>query len=192
MRVNEIFYSLQGEGFHTGTPATFVRLSGCNLKCPFCDTDFKEYTEMTEVEIVEEVCKNPASLVVITGGEPSLQLTYSLVDRLHEAGKIVAVETNGTKHLPYNVDWVTFSPKIAFVGKTGMSVLERANEVKVVFDGEHSISDYGVASRWHFLQPCDTGDKARNDEIVKQCVEFIKKNPKWRMSLQTHKILNVR
>lgn len=192
MRVNEIFYSLQGEGLHTGTPATFVRFSGCNLKCPFCDTDFKEYTEMSEEEIVAEVCKNPASLVVITGGEPALQLTYSLVEKLHRASKIVAVETNGTHRPPMNVDWITISPKQAYVGDIGKQTFHYADELKVVYDNEHEVEDYGIKAQYYFLQPCDTGDEQKNKEIINDCVEFIKKNPKWRLSLQTQKILNVR
>lgn len=192
MRVNEIFYSLQGEGYHTGTPATFIRFSGCNLKCPFCDTDFSEYTEMSEDEIVEEVCKNPATLVVITGGEPSLQLTFSLVDKLHLAKKYVAVETNGTKKLPQNVDWITISPKQTYVGKIATSIYNFADEVKVVFDGEHEISDYNINSDLYYIQPCDTGNEEKNKEIINRCVEYIKTNPKWKLSLQTQKILNVR
>ena len=86
MRINEIFYSLQGEGHFTGTPAIFIRFSGCNLKCSFCDTDHSHYTEMTEEEIVGEACKYPARHVVITGGEPLLQITASLTDKLHGAG----------------------------------------------------------------------------------------------------------
>ena len=111
MRINEIFYSLQGEGFYTGTPSLFIRLSGCNLQCPFCDTEHIPYTDMTEREIIEEAEKCPAKHVVITGGEPSLQLTNSLVEGLHGVGKYVAVETNGMHELPSNVDWITLSPK---------------------------------------------------------------------------------
>ena len=83
MRINEIFYSLQGEGRHTGTPAVFVRFAGCNLKCSFCDTDHSRSVEMTEEEIVEEVRQFPARFVVITGGEPSMQVTASLIEKLH-------------------------------------------------------------------------------------------------------------
>ena len=115
MRVNEIFYSLQGEGYYSGTPAVFVRLSGCNLRCPFCDTRHESGREMSEKEIVEAVGQYPARHVVVTGGEPALQLTESLVDALHAVGRYVAVETNGTHPLPDNVDWVTLSPKSAFV-----------------------------------------------------------------------------
>ena len=192
MRVNEIFYSIQGEGFHTGTPATFVRFSGCNLKCPFCDTDFKHSVEMSEEEIVDAVRENPSIFVVVTGGEPALQLTYSLVDKLHKAGRYVAVETNGTIKLPCNVDWITVSPKKSYLGDIAEPEYKFADEVKVVFDGKHEVDDYGIIASGYYLQPCDTGNEEENRVITEKCVEFIKKNPKWKLSLQTQKILNVR
>ena len=138
MKVNEIFYSLQGEGYHTGTPAVFIRLSGCNLQCPFCDTQHENGTNMAEDEIVAEVAKHPATLVVITGGEPAMQLTASLVESLHLIGRKVAVETNGTLPLPQEVDWITLSPKDAYLGPQAAPVLTRADELKVVYDGEHT------------------------------------------------------
>lgn len=194
MRVNEIFYSLQGEGYWTGTPAVFIRFSGCNLKCPFCDTNHQPYVEMTEEEIMNEVSRYPADLVVITGGEPALQLNNKMIELLHNAEKTVAVETNGTRELPKWVDWITVSPKEPYVGKAGKVILTSADEVKIVFDDkvQHEDPTYGVRADWYFVQPCDTGDKERNKAIMQQCVEFIKKNPKWRLSLQTQKILNVR
>lgn len=192
MRVNEIFYSLQGEGYHTGTPATFVRFSGCNLKCPFCDTDFKSSEEMSEEDIVDAVKDNPSDFVVITGGEPALQLTSSLVDKLHDAGKYVAVETNGTVKLPLNVDWITVSPKKSYLGSVAEPAYNCADEIKVVFDSIHDVDDYGIVASHYYLQPCDTGHEEENKEIINKCVEFIKKNPKWKLSLQTQKILNVR
>ena len=196
MRVNEIFYSLQGEGYYSGTPSVFVRLSGCNLRCPFCDTRHEAGVEMSEEEIVERVgewqgCRH----VVITGGEPSLQLTESLVDALHAAGRYVAVETNGTRPLPPNVDWVTLSPKNAFVDGADV-VLTRANEIKVVYDGLHDpqkqLSTFHFPlSTFLFLQPCDTGDPSRNAQIIAATVDYIKQHPEWRLSLQIHKILNI-
>ncbi|MDE6151784.1 MAG: 7-carboxy-7-deazaguanine synthase QueE [Prevotella sp.] len=194
MRVNEIFYSIQGEGAHSGEAAVFIRFSGCNLCCPFCDTEHLSYTDLTEDEIVSEVAGYPASLVVITGGEPTLQLTPSLVGKLHEAGKTVAIETNGTREVPYNVDWVTVSPKLPFVGHAGALAIKTAQEVKIVFDGTTLYEDpsFGIAASHYFIQPCDTGDEIRNGEIVNQCVEFIKNNPQWKLSLQLQKILNVR
>lgn len=193
MRVNEIFYSIQGEGAHTGTPAIFVRLSGCNLRCPFCDTSHFVHREMTEDKIADEVSRYPAKLVVITGGEPALQLTPTLIVKLHELGKKVAIETNGTMTVPYNVDWVTVSPKSAFVGKAGDVVIKQADEVKVVFDGKTLYADptFGIGAKHYYIQPCDTGDASKNEEILRFCIEFIKANPKWKLSLQTQKILKV-
>ncbi|MBO7074214.1 MAG: radical SAM protein [Bacteroidales bacterium] len=199
MKVNEIFYSLQGEGFNTGTPAIFVRLSGCNLDCPFCDTDHISGKEMTEGEIIEEVSRYKAQLVVITGGEPALQLTESLVEMLHLLGKTVAVETNGTVELPKNVDWITLSPKDAFLGEKATPVLTDADELKMVFsedmckDARPCVSMYANINVKHrFLQPCDTGDASKNKEIIQKTIEYCKEHPEWRLSLQTHKILNIR
>ena len=192
--VNEIFYSLQGEGFHSGTPAVFVRLSGCNLSCPFCDTDHSGCTNMTEEGIAAEVAKFPARHVVVTGGEPAMQLNAALVDALHAIGRFVAVETNGTLPLPDGVDWVTLSPKDLFLGPTARPVLTAADELKVVFDGEHLPPDYSHIAIRHgrYLQPCDTGDPVRNAAITAATVEYIKAHPEWRLSLQIHKILNIR
>jgi len=193
MKVNEIFYSLQGEGYHSGTPAVFVRFSGCNLRCPFCDTQHEEGIEMSEAEIVEAVKTYPASLVVVTGGEPAMQLTEGLVDALHAAGKYVSVETNGTLPLPKNVDWITLSPKDSWVGSQAAPVLSRADELKLLFDGTHEPSLYShIAVAHRFLQPCDMGNDARNAEIMQAAVDYIKKNPAWRLSLQIHKILKIR
>lgn len=193
MKVNEIFYSLQGEGYHSGTPAVFVRFSGCNLRCPFCDTQHEEGIELSETEIVEAVKAYPASLVVVTGGEPAMQLTEGLVDALHAAGKYVSVETNGTLPLPKNVDWITLSPKDIWVGSQAAPVLSRADELKLLFDGTHEPSLYShIAVAHRFLQPCDMGNDARNAEIMQATVDFVKKNPAWRLSLQIHKILKIR
>lgn len=192
MKVNEIFYSLQGEGCHSGTPAVFVRLSGCNLRCPFCDTRHEHGTEMSEAEVVEAVRQYPAHLVVVTGGEPALQLTPSLVDALHAAGRRVAVETNGTRPLPANVDWVTLSPKDAFLGPQAAPVLTKADELKLLFDGVSEPRPYGTIAVAHrYLQPCDSGDTARNARTTAAAVDYIMRHPEWRLSLQIHKILGI-
>ena len=195
MRVNEIFYSLQGEGYYSGTPAVFVRLSGCNLRCPFCDTRHEHCTEMSENDIVSAVKQYPARHVVITGGEPALQLTESLVDALHADGRYVAVETNGTRPLPENVDWVTLSPKSSYVDDAEV-VLTHADEIKVIYDGIHDPNSQLSTLNFQpstllFLQPCDTGDAVRNRQITAATVEYIKRHPEWRLSLQIHKILNI-
>ena len=123
-RVNEIFYSLQGEGFYTGTPAVFLRFSGCNRRCAFCDTDFAAYTEMSAEEIVAKVSEFPARHIVVTGGEPLMQLDDRLVRALKTAGFYIQVETNGSLPAPTGVDWVTCSPKAAPWGIDRIDVLK--------------------------------------------------------------------
>lgn len=187
-RVNEIFYSLQGEGANTGTPAVFVRFSGCNLSCFFCDTDFSSYTEMSVEDIVRAVSAFPAKMVVLTGGEPALQVDKKLVDALHAVNKFLAIETNGTRPLPSGIDYITVSPK-----ETGKLALSEADEVKVVYVGQdvEKYREWISASRY-FLQPCSNevdGILSDNrEEVIRYCLD----HPNWRLSLQTHKILNIR
>lgn len=188
-KVNEIFYSLQGEGYWTGTPVVFVRLSGCNLLCPFCDTDHSGYVGMGAEEIIAEIRNvgSACSRVCITGGEPGLQLDSELVEALHEAGYLIHVETNGTRVLPDGVDWVTLSPKTDVPGLKGNGtvVLEKADEVKVVFLGADVEKWADFPARAHFLQPCSC-------QNTKETVDYILCHPKWRLSLQTHKYLDIR
>lgn len=179
-RVNEIFYSLQGEGFHTGTPCVFIRFSGCNRVCPFCDTDFAAYTTMSVDEILEAVCRYPSRRVVCTGGEPLLQLDDCLVERLHFAGFTIAVETNGSLQVPLGVDWVTCSPKPPHLA------IDRIDELKVLFDGSdpEKIKELLPPSRHHFLQPVSCSNTA-------EVVDYILHHPHWRLSLQTHKLIDI-
>lgn len=182
-KVNDIFYSLQGEGRNTGRAAVFVRFAGCNLRCPFCDTDFAEYTTMSDDEIVAAISRYPARLVVLTGGEPTLQADEALIDALHAAGFEVAMETNGTHLPPRGIDWLTCSPK-------GKSAITRCNELKCIFDAtQDTVDTHGIEADLYYLQPCDVGDAARNEAITQACVEYIKQHPEWRLSLQTHKLV---
>ncbi len=206
--VNEIFYSLQGEGINAGRPAVFVRFSGCNLRCPFCDTDHKAHTMMTAEEIVEKI-KSPRGLLVLTGGEPSLFVDESLIHALHAAGFEIAIETNGTRPLPAGIDWVTLSPKDAFCpGAT--PVLTSCDELKVVFTatdpndpalaalekwesfGHSKSSPLGGTRGGLLIQPCDTGDPEQNAAVTRAAVAWVKAHPLWRISLQIHKILDIR
>lgn len=185
MKINEIFYSLQGEGRHTGTPAVFVRFAGCNLKCSFCDTMHQKGVEMTPQQIIDEINKYPAKFVVLTGGEPTMQVNEKFVDKLHENGFYVTMETNGTLQCPNNIDWITCSPKYRKV------VLKRIDEIKVVYEGQDMEQYNGMVAKEYYLQPCDYKDEAKNQDNINQTINFIKQNPKWKLSLQTQKILNV-
>ena len=211
MRVNETFLSLQGEGYFTGTPTFFLRFSGCNLQCPFCDTQHQSFTEMSEEEIVQEACRHRTRHIVITGGEPALQLTQSLVGKLHEAGFFIQVETNGTLPLPDGIDWVTCSPKTASSvpsqgGMSAPSILERAgvgpHELKVLYMGKNTdpesvlkslppLGGDGGGPRL-YLQPLDVGDEERNRIILRETIDYVMQHPKWSLSLQTHKLLGIK
>ena len=193
-KINEIFYSLQGEGFHTGTPSVFVRFSGCNLRCAFCDTQHHAGTMMSSQEIVNEVNKYPvAPLVVLTGGEPSLFIDEAFVTELKQkTGKKIAIETNGTRPLPSSLDWVTFSPKSAFVGgDLEPCVLKRCDELKVVYLGQDLAQYDEIQTENRFLQPCFCEDEVQRKANMKACVEAVMQNPGWRLSLQIHRVLNI-
>lgn len=178
-RVNEIFYSLQGEGYYTGTAAVFLRFSGCNRRCSFCDTDFAAFTEMSADEIVQAVSAFPARHIVVTGGEPLLQLDDTLVRALRGAGFYIQLETNGSLPVPTGVDWVTCSPKAA------PWAIDRIDELKVVYEGQdvEHIADLLPAHRL-YLQPCSGQNTA-------EVVAYILQNPRWRLSLQTHKLIDI-
>ena len=196
-RVNDIFYSLQGEGHNTGQAAVFVRFAGCNLRCPFCDTEFDSFREMTGEDIVTEMARYPARFAVLTGGEPTLQVDEAFVDLLHQHGFEVAMESNGTRPAPTNLDWLTVSPK-SLPPTPSRRKGRTPDELKVIFT---SAEDVEQQSAWLpflregaggslYLQPCDTGDAERNALITQRCIEYIKEHPQWRLSLQTHKLAN--
>ena len=194
-KINEIFYSLQGEGFHAGTPAVFVRFSGCNLRCAFCDTQHQQGTIMSLQEIVDEVNKYPlAPLVVLTGGEPSLFIDEAFMMELKlKTGKRIAIETNGTRPLPTNLDWVTLSPKSAFEGGNLEScVLKSCDELKVVWLGQDLAQYDEIQTKHRFLQPCFCEDEEQRQTNIKSCVEAVMNHPNWRLSLQIHRGLNIR
>ena len=193
-RINEIFYSLQGEGFHTGTPAVFVRFSGCNLRCSFCDTQHQAGEMLSLQEIVNEVNKySIAPLLVLTGGEPSLFIDEAFVAELKQkTGKKISIETNGTRLLPINLDWVTFSPKSAFEGgDIEPCVLTYCDELKVVYLGQDLAQYDGIEAKYRFLQPCFVENFEQQKANMQACVEAVKRHPNWRLSLQIHRVLNI-
>ena len=193
-KINEIFYSLQGEGYHSGTPAVFVRFSGCNLRCAFCDTQHQDGSLMSAQEIVDEVNKYPnAPLLVLTGGEPCLFINEAFVEELKQkTGKRVAIETNGTRPIPTNLDWVTLSPKTAFRGgDMEPCALKRCDELKVVYLGQDLAQYDDIDAHYRFLQPCYEENEEKRKANMQACVEAVMQNPGWRLSLQIHRILNI-
>lgn len=184
-KVNEIFHSLQGEGAFTGTPMVFVRMSGCNRACPFCDTDFEDYTLLSAKDIVEEAQRYPTERVVITGGEPLLQVDADLIEALHEAGYAIHIETNGTLAVPDGIDWVTCSPK----DKDPRIQPSRVNEVKIVYTGQTAESLQETKRYFHdtklfYLQPC-------SGQNIDETVARVLSTRGWRLSLQIHKLINI-
>ena len=215
-RINDIFYSLQGEGHNTGRAAVFVRFAGCNLRCPFCDTEFDTYREMTVDDIVTAIkaqlqighqTSDFRHLVVLTGGEPTLQVDEAFVDLLHQHGFEVAMESNGTRPAPRNLDWLTVSPKeVGGAVVRGSEGARFPDELKIIFDENTNPETFLVPPYLRtpvppylrtpvppypllYLQPCDTGDAQRNAAIVDRCIDYIKAHPQWRLSLQTHKLV---
>ena len=202
MRVNEIFVSLQGEGHFTGTPAIFLRLSGCNLQCPFCDTHHAAAAPMSEDEIAARIASYAPHHVVITGGEPSLFLTDSLISKLHARGKFVAVETNGTHPLPQHVDWITLSPKYPFFAPSTAAAaaaqirIPRCHELKAIFTSSEAFSAHeatlrAIPAMHYYVQPCHTPNDQQNKAIIADAVKWCINHPQWSLSLQTHKLLGI-
>ncbi len=206
--VKEIFYTLQGEGAQTGRPAVFCRFSGCNLwsgrerdrasaQCNFCDTDFVgvnedggRFASAEELARAVRACwPNEAigrPFVVCTGGEPLLQLDEAAVEALHESGLEVAVETNGTQPAPRGIDWLCVSPK----GETRL-LLTEGDELKLVYPqaGAAPKRFEHLNFRHFFLQPMDG---PRLEENTRAAMEYCLTHPRWRLSLQTHKLLGIR
>lgn len=205
--VKEIFYTLQGEGAHAGRPAVFCRFAGCNLwsgreqdrhaaTCTFCDTDFVGVgPDGGKFETADELAAAVAArwpagdgrpFVVCTGGEPLLQLDSAAVEAFHARGIEVAVESNGTQPAPPGIDWICVSPKAE-----ADLVLTAGNELKLVYPQETAPPEKfaSLAFEHFFLQPMDGPDIERNTLLA---LEYCLAHPRWRLSLQTHKLLGIR
>ena len=204
-KVKEIYYTLQGEGAHTGRPAVFLRFAGCNLWsgreqdrhkaiCRFCDTDFVgtngpnggSYPADALADLVASLFPAGGTpYVVCTGGEPLLQLDAPLIRALHDRGIEVGVETNGTLPLPDGLDWVCVSPKAG-----SELVADRGDELKLVFPQPGAMPENFLETRFdhYYLQPMDGPRQAENTALA---VDYCLKNPRWRLSMQTHKYLGI-
>lgn len=196
-KINEIFYSLQGEGHHTGYPSVFVRFSGCNMKCSFCDTDHHDGIPMTDDEIVRAVNLYKADWIVLTGGEPALWIDSDFVRLLKKAtGKKVAIETNGSLPVPEEIDWVTVSPKCGMDGAGEYEIKAgRANEVKVIDLGQPLERYFTLpcvgADTIMYLQPCYVADPDERVQNRLRTVGRVLSDPRWTLSVQMHRFLDI-
>jgi len=182
-KINEIFYSVQGEGYFTGESSIFIRIAGCNLKCNWCDTDFKNYKELDILEILRDIKQYKSKHIVLTGGEPSIYDLQDLILKLQDKNYFIQIETNGSNYIFKNDKvWITCSPKKELEYKVSI-----ADEIKLVVDKDFKIeilnrfNDYKIK----YLQP------EFNLKNYNQVVNIIKEYPQWRLSLQTHKLINI-
>ena len=191
----EDFYTIQGEGFHSGKPAYFIRLGGCDVGCKWCDAKFtwdaRKFPPVEVAEVVERACSYEAQAIVITGGEPLLYPLEKLTGLLHERGLEIFLETSGTQPLSGTFDWICLSPKKqkAPLGE----VCARASELKVIIESEEDFAwAEECAARVSeecllFLQP----EWSRSGEMMQSIVEYAKANPKWSISIQSHKFMHI-
>jgi len=193
--VMEYFYTIQGEGFHSGRPAFFIRLAGCNVGCVWCDVKESWNTEdhpLRSLDFLEnEVVTSGTEFVVITGGEPAMYNLIPLISRLKKHNIEIAIETSGAYELQGELDWYCFSPKK--FKSPEKEAYDRANELKVIInhpsDFEWAIEHAKkVSIDCHlFLQP----EWSKQERFLPMIIDFVKKNPKWKISLQTHKFMNI-
>ena len=190
MKINEIFYSLQGEGARVGQPTVFIRLTGCDLSCGFCVTEFASGKEITTDELLARVKQYPAKWITWTGGEPMLQLNEGVVSAFRDAGYLQSIETNGGHPVPFDLDWVVVSPKVAeHVVKRNFP--DGVDELRYAWHaGKMSVPQPGAHAVHKFLSPVCDGNSI-NATNLKHCIELCKSYPEWKLSVQQHKIWNI-
>ena len=188
--INEIFYSLQGEGARAGRPSIFIRLSKCNLRCSFCDTEYDSGEEMSLEEIHKDIEKFGCKWIVWTGGEPTLQLTDEIVAFFKSKGYMQAIETNGTRKVPQGIDYITCSPKQHF--ERIKELILHAHELRfpmVKGDELPNLQELPEADNY-LLSPIFDANKLNKENLV-YCVKLIKENPQWSLSVQLHKLIDI-
>ncbi len=193
--VMEAFYTLQGEGFHQGKAAYFIRLGGCDIGCHWCDVkeswDASQHPQLSVTDLVKDAAQYPARLAVITGGEPLMYDLSALTKELKQQGFSINIETSGAYPLSGKLDWICFSPKKFKVPLP--EIYERAHELKIII---YNKSDFRWAEQFAeqvnsdcqlFLQP----EWSVSEKILPQIIDYVRKNPQWRISLQTHKFMQI-
>jgi organic radical activating enzyme len=191
----EVFYSLQGEGLRSGEATVFVRLAGCNCDCWFCDTDFRtreQHTVETLTDVINKI-GNSCKWVCLTGGEPTIHDLQELCDKLHQSGYSLQIETNGSRPQPdWKLDHITVSPKVAEGAKLDDWYLQNAAEFKHVVTDKNDVEKIAEMSSLH-KKPVSLQPNSLEPDAVQLCIDAVQKYPaRFRLSLQTHKIIGVR
>ncbi|MFR9165173.1 MAG: 7-carboxy-7-deazaguanine synthase QueE [Dysgonomonas sp.] len=190
LNVKEIFYSLQGEGGRSGEPSVFIRLTKCNLACDFCDTDFAEGQDMSVEEILNEIKKYPSRWIIWTGGEPTIQLNNEYLQVFKDAGYKQAIETNGTRKVPELIDYVACSPKQKYEKARDLNPV--VDEIRIPIKNGDVLPEISLLPKAakYFVSPIFDGNDVNMDNI-NYCVELVKNNPVWTLSLQVHKLIMI-
>lgn len=197
-RIVEIFETLQGEGFNTGMPSIFIRFGKCNLACPWCDTNYNQYQSKTLNEIMHIVRNFTARNIIITGGEPTIQPNIEqLLNTLKREGYFIAVETNGLKPVPPQIDYIATSPKRLYQKNYLKHHIPFAHEVRIVVDGD--VQDFceqieqTIPADRYYLSPCEENGVMNMLETITQLGRLNQRTnkPRWQLSIQTHKIAGI-
>lgn len=200
MRIVEIFKSIQGEGNNFGKQVIFIRLGNCNLKCPWCDTDWKKYKELTIQEIIKEISKYNCKNVIITGGEPTISDLTPLLKELKNRGYWIAIETNGTNNIGYDyIDYIATSPK--FIYGPNIIKLKKANEIRIVVDTSNK-KDFinfcidiknKIKAKKYFLSPVEINGEFKNLALLGEIKQKLKERGagEWEISIQLHKLMKI-
>jgi len=196
--VREIFYSLQGEGSHAGEPSIFIRLAFCNKACWFCDTDWSYGENMTASTIADHISRYNCQRIIWTGGEPTLQLTSEMVEYFNQIGYKQSIETNGTNIPPDGLDYITCSPKVE------VERLHKSFANHKVGEFRYPAGDKGIPfplikdlppADYYYVSPLFLGEEKKrfllDPENLQKCIDFVKANTQWRLSVQQHKIWNI-
>lgn len=194
----EIFESLQGEGANTGMPSIFVRFGKCNLACPWCDTPYNEFQPWTLSQILAKVRSFSAKNIIITGGEPTIHpKIVLLLDELKKQGYFLAIETNGLKAVPPQIDYIATSPKAMYAEKYQRRCISKADEVRIVMDAQAEkfcqFIEEKIQADYYFLSPCETQGNMNLHETIALLGKLNSRanKPKWLLSIQTHKLIGI-
>lgn len=196
-KIREIFYSLQGEGGRQGEASIFIRFAFCNKNCWFCDTDWSYGDDLTLNEIYNEIKQYKCKWIVLTGGEPTLQIDECLIGFFKKKGYKLAIETNGTNRVLNGIDYITCSPKVK-VDILNNNFPDGVDEFRFPCGKDEVIPDISLLPKAsnYYVSPLFLGEVKKrfemDDENIQFCINFVKDNPEWKLSLQVHKIINIR